>query len=352
VSGAPFFAGTIEGVRAWSLSDDFELRGRGLGSSEAWAADGLTTEAACLHHDHPAPDPGCGCGLYALHPRARSSEWADSFLSIRSGAVAGVVEAWGRIELHEVGFRARFTRPKLLFEPAPHLISKRDLAAIHATAGRYRVPVVPLPRPEHAGEWCRVREIGLVPEVVEDTLLRDVRLTLRRTSQVSLDRRWLRVGVWPEALGAVARFIGHRHASRGHVDELPGIRIYTVRVRGPEAVAAFERKEFDPGRRLRLVRRATGDYEGVEVYSECGRIRLGALPSPVARELGARLAGGRVGEVRSLTRSVGLRDRVKGNGFLTVLVAPELPIEVEPEPDGLVALGGVDWTEYEPRVEP
>jgi hypothetical protein len=136
------------------------------------------------------------------------------------------------------------------------------------------------------------------------------------------------------------------------VDELPGIRICTVRVRGPEAVAAFKSEEFDPGRRLRLVRRATGDYEGVEVYSECGRIRLGALPSPVARELGARLAGGRVGEVRSLTRSVGLRDRVKGNGFLTVLVAPELPIEVEPEPDGLVALGGVDWTEYEPRVEP
>ena len=79
------------------------------------------------------------------------------------------------------------------------------------------------------------------------------------------------------------------------MDELPGIRIYTVRVRGPEAVAAFESKEFDPGRRLRLVRRATWDYEGVEVYSECGRIRLGALASPVARELGVPvIAGGRV----------------------------------------------------------
>ena len=188
-----------------------------------------------------------------------------------------MVEAWGRIELHEVGFRAQFARPKLLFEPAPHLISQRDLVAIYATAHRYQVPVVPLPRPEHAGEWCCVREIGLVPEVVEDTLLRDVRLTLRRTSRVSLDRRWLRVGVWPEALGPVPRFIEHWQGGGEHVDELPGIRIYTVRVRGPEAVAAFESKEFDPGRRLRLVRTATWDYEGVEVYSECGRIRLGAL---------------------------------------------------------------------------
>ena len=118
MSGAPFFAGTIEGVRAWSLSDDFELRGREWARPRPWAADGSTTEAACLNHDHPAPDPGCGCGLYALHPQARSSEWADSFLSLPSGVVAGVVEAWGRIELHEVGFRAQFARPKLLFEPA------------------------------------------------------------------------------------------------------------------------------------------------------------------------------------------------------------------------------------------
>ena len=141
---APFFAGRIEGVRAWSLSDDLELRGRGIGSSEAWAADGAPTQAVCLDSNHRAPRSGCECGLYALHPQARISEWVESFMT---EGVAGVVEAWGRIELHEVGFRAEFARPKLLFEPAGHLISSEALTAIHAVAHRYGVPVVPLPRP-------------------------------------------------------------------------------------------------------------------------------------------------------------------------------------------------------------
>ena len=133
MSGAPFFAGTIEGVRAWSLSDDFELRGRGMGSSEAWAADGSTTEAACLHHDHPAPEPdaAAACTRCILGLEAPSG---PTHSCRAPGVVAGVVEAWGRIELHEVGFRAQFARPKLLFEPAPHLISQGNLAAIHEAA--------------------------------------------------------------------------------------------------------------------------------------------------------------------------------------------------------------------------
>ncbi len=329
MSDTPFFAGTIEGIRGWSLSDDLELRGRGLGSSEAWAPDGSPTEAVCLEDDdHPAPDPGCECGLYALHPQAQISEWVDVFLF---GGVAGVVEAWGQIELHEVGFRAQFARPKLLFEPASHLISMKDLTSIHEAAERYRVPVVPVPRPEHAAEWCRAREIGLASEVVEQTLLRDVRLALRRTSRVSLDRRWLRVGVWPEVMDSPSGPLKQPYAVRASAKDLPGIQVCTVRVRGAEAVAAFESEEFDPGRRLRLVRNATWDYEGVEVRSESGRLLLGSLAWPVAREIGPRLASGRVAEVRSLTRSIGLRDRTKRTGFLTVLIAPEVSIEVEPE---------------------
>ena len=297
---APFFAGRIEGIRAWSLSDDLELRGRGIGSSEAWAADGAPTQAVCLDSNHRAPRSGCECGLYALHPQARISEWVESFMT---DGVAGVVEAWGRIELHEVGFRAEFARPKLLFEPAAHLISSKELTGIHAVAHRYGVPVVPLPRPEHAGEWCRIREIGLASEVVEQTLLRGVRLRLRRTSRVSLDRRWLRVGVWPEVVGSPSCSPEEVYT---RVHDLPGVRICTVRVRGPEAIAAFESEEFDPGRRLQLVRKATWDYEGVEVRSESGRIRLGSLAWPTAREIGPRLEAGRIAEVRSLTRSIGL----------------------------------------------
>ena len=187
--------------------------------------------------------------------RRRISELVESFMT---EGVAGVVEAWGRIELHEVGFRAEFARPKLLFEPAGHLISTEALTDIHAVAHRYGVPVVPLPRPKHAGEWCRTREIGLASEVVEQSLLRDLRLVLRRTSRVSRDRRWLRVGVWPEVVRSPS---GSPEEAYTHVNDLPGVQICTVRVRGPEAIAAFESEEFDPGRRLQLVRKATWDYE-------------------------------------------------------------------------------------------
>ncbi len=337
---APFFAGRIEGVRGWNISDDLELHGRGMGSSEPWAAAGSPTEASCLYHDHAAPDVDCGCGLYALHPQTEILEWAGS---LTPGGVAGVVEAWGRIELHEVGFRAQFSRPKLLFEPAPHLISTEGLAMIRATAERYRIPVVRLPRAEHASEWCRVRQIGLSTEVVDEMLLKEVRLILRRTSRVSLDRRWLRVGVWPEVVDG--------SEVRPRIDELPGVQVCTVRVRGPEAIAAFESEEFDPGNELRLVRKATWDYEGVDVCSQAGR-RLGPLAWPIAREIGPRIAAGRVREVRCLSRNIGLRAPVKGTGLLTLLVAPDLPIEVEPRPDEPTALNGFDWTEFEPRVEP
>ncbi len=346
MSDAPFFAGRIEGIRAWSLSDDLELRGRGIGSSEGWAADGEPTQAVCLDSNHPAPRSGCECGLYALHPQARISDWVESFMT---DGVAGVVEAWGRIELHQVGFRAEFARPKLLFEPASHLISSERLTGIYAVARRYGVPVVPLSRPEHAGEWCRVRGIGLAPEVLQQTLLQGVRLRLRRTSRVSLDRRWLRVGVWPQVVGSPSSSPEEVYT---RVQDLPGIRICTVRVRGAEAIGAFESEEFDPGRRLRLVRKATWDYEGVEVRSECGRIRLGSLAWPTARDIGPRLEAGRIAEVRSLTRSIGLRDRAKRTGFLTILIVPDLPIEVEPEPEPTLRLEGGDWTECEPRVEP
>ena len=90
----------------------------------------------------------------------------------------------------------------------------------------------------------------------------------------------------------------------------------------------------------------------MEVCSEAGRIRLGSLAWPTARDIGPRIEAGRIAEVRSLTRSIGLRDRAKRTGFLTILIVPDLPIEVEPEPEPTLKLEGGDWTESEPRVEP
>ena len=267
---APFFAGRIEGIRAWSLSDDLELRGRGIGSSEAWAADGAPTQAVCLDSNHRAPRSGCECGLYALHPQARISEWVESFMT---EGVAGVVEAWGRIELHEVGFRAEFARPKLLFEPAGHLISSKGSPASMPSLAATGCP------------WSRCRAQSMQASGVgpgRSALRRRSSsrpcfgasaLRLRRTSRVSLDRRWLRVGVWPEVVGSPSCSPEEAYT---RVHDLPGVRICTVRVRGPEAIAAFESEEFDPGRRLQLVARPPGTTRAWR----CARNPVGSGSAP------------------------------------------------------------------------
>src|SRR5262249_2141121 len=120
VSTEPFFAGTIKGVRGWDLSRDLELHGRGAGEDGTWGAGGEPTKAACVLEEQPAPETDCGCGLYAVHPEAVGSGWLRSFLE---DGVTGVVDAWGRVEVHGGGFRAEFARPRLLFEPAAHLLS-------------------------------------------------------------------------------------------------------------------------------------------------------------------------------------------------------------------------------------
>jgi hypothetical protein len=57
---------------------------------------------------HPAPDPGCGCGIYAcLDPDV-------DFPKVDYRAVTGIVTLWGRIEMHDDGMRAEHARIEAL----------------------------------------------------------------------------------------------------------------------------------------------------------------------------------------------------------------------------------------------
>src|SRR5262249_26090576 len=71
----PLFAGTILGLRAWSVGiDPGTLRPRLTAhyGSTVWEAGGRWTRAECLSGTHPTgaplPAEGCSCGLYALLP--------------------------------------------------------------------------------------------------------------------------------------------------------------------------------------------------------------------------------------------------------------------------------------------
>ncbi len=182
MSGAPpFVPGRIHGVRLWTVTLGCgSMALCGLNGS-AWTAGGEPTRARCSpfvsrytgheRHDH-APASDCTCGLYSMHPwPEQTAEVAGSLLAGNDLAipVMGVVEAWGRIEVHEDGFRAEYARPHslvLFTDSFPD-----DYAEILAVlASTYRVGVV---RVQEAGSLvlhCAENAPGMDPAAVEQLL--------------------------------------------------------------------------------------------------------------------------------------------------------------------------------------
>lgn len=124
----PLLPGVVQGFRTWGLSLDPSGTPGLMGSGETrWQQGGEATVASCVPprgfesthpQDEPAPVGDCSCGLYASHPWARDPN-ADFLrvdgMGLEPDEVFGVVEAWGRIEVHADGFRAEFARPIALF---------------------------------------------------------------------------------------------------------------------------------------------------------------------------------------------------------------------------------------------
>lgn len=88
----------------------------------SWKTDGSPTEALCertgFDPTHRPPDENCECGLYAYHPWSHFARAMESDRDRGGFSLAGVVEAWGRIELHREGFRAEFARPVAFLAPS------------------------------------------------------------------------------------------------------------------------------------------------------------------------------------------------------------------------------------------
>ena len=152
---APLIAGKIQGVRGWTLFAS--VLGAAVHGDE-WAAGGKATHATCrAHGGHKAPAKQCGCGLYGTHP------WAGG----TQGEILGVIEAWGRVELHAGGFRAERARPIALFvvENETTLAVAR---ALRRTAKRYECELIELETRRGIEVECRRRGWGLSREVVAE----------------------------------------------------------------------------------------------------------------------------------------------------------------------------------------
>jgi hypothetical protein len=84
-------------------------------------------------------------------------------------AIAGIVEAWGRVEIHEQGFRAELARPVAIALVGTPQDSDLGLIAARI-ARRYRAELIEVEKPEDLVPYCRERGLGLSREIVGSLL--------------------------------------------------------------------------------------------------------------------------------------------------------------------------------------
>jgi len=165
---APVVPGHIYGLRQWAAD---RLNGTprlgALVQSELWPAHGEPLHATCLVHSHHAPDARCSCGVYAWHP---TDENASLVFPPRlwDGAVTGIVEAWGEVEVHAAGFRAQYARPHRIVIPSRADGETRRL--VEALAAEYHAEVLTVKSPEQLSDHCREHGLGMSPGALRDLL--------------------------------------------------------------------------------------------------------------------------------------------------------------------------------------
>ena len=92
----------LVGFRSWKRG---KTRLRSYFKDVAWNAAGPTKAMCDLHAHHQAPALRCTCGMYACH------SLRDAALHLHDpDFVAGAVLGWGRVFLHENGWRAEYAQ--------------------------------------------------------------------------------------------------------------------------------------------------------------------------------------------------------------------------------------------------
>jgi hypothetical protein len=169
----PMFPRTIHGMRTWRIvrqnhTERYWLQS--LAQAVLWTP-GRRMTAECearwwgCQTRHDPPDPDCACGIYAHHPLVSDHLFPrrrPRRLGRRLGGgvlVTGLIEAWGRIELHGDGFRAQYARPFVLFEDVSAEYGETE--AIGGAARTYGVPMEQTFGPLGIREYCVANGLGL-----------------------------------------------------------------------------------------------------------------------------------------------------------------------------------------------
>lgn len=111
-SDTAVYPGELLGYRYWDLMTDGVLQS--LSFYQDWET---CLEATCGDGHHPAPNEGCGCGIYAWYtPGDAGAGTCHEWVVNQSSYVFGVIAASGKIVPGTKGFRAERARILGLFE--------------------------------------------------------------------------------------------------------------------------------------------------------------------------------------------------------------------------------------------
>lgn len=110
---------------------------------------GTPLRAVCLADSHPAPDPGCACGVYGAPDLGALR---DHSLCLSPGPlVIGEASLWGPVLADSDGIRARFGYPRRLWLVSD-TVDDAERQAILDDLAAYGVAVGQMPLIEAVGE--------------------------------------------------------------------------------------------------------------------------------------------------------------------------------------------------------
>jgi hypothetical protein len=174
---APDLMGKVIGFRNWKayFEEDGSYNLRGEYYSRGLWQPGVN-RAVCLYSDplirtlRACDSPGneCRCGLYAMHDLQNTMGRLDltemeMFKEPRTYiSVSGIIQAWGKMELYQDGFRAEYATPIALITPnwtRLKMYNEEYMGFLRDISERYQMEVVSF---EEAEAWASARG-GKVP---------------------------------------------------------------------------------------------------------------------------------------------------------------------------------------------
>ena len=140
---APDLVAPVVAFRSWRLAGERLMSpfipcrwdGRVMHASCFDANRSLTRGVGWLDEPHESPHEACQCGIYAYHTPGPRSWFGEAYWC------EGVVSAWGRLVVHNDGFRAEHARVEALAVPEP--LPAGAAAQVERAAAGLGVPVIP-----------------------------------------------------------------------------------------------------------------------------------------------------------------------------------------------------------------